>query len=56
MPGHKLRKPRFPRPLQAEEAEILPGHYKLRKLRFARPLFARPLQAEEAEICQAATS
>ena len=28
----------------------MPGHYKLRKLRFARSL-----QAEEAEICQATT-
>ena len=41
----------------------MPGHYKLRKLRFARPLQAeeadlpsKPLQAEEAEICQATTS
>ena len=51
MPGqYKLRKLRFARPLQAEEAEM-PGHYRLRKLRFARPL-----QAEEAEICQATTS
>ena len=41
MPGHyKLRKLRFARPLQGEEAEICQA--KLRKL--------RPLQAEEAEI------
>ena len=51
MPGHyRLRKLRFARPLQAEEAQICQA-YKLRKLRFARPL-----QAEEAEIRWATTS
>ena len=48
MPGqYKLRKLRFARPLQAEEAEM-PGHYRLRKL---------ICQASHYKlICQATTS